>query len=206
MCVQNLPEELLRKILSRNLYRTSLAFSGSGFAMDQEDTFARLPKQPEVDASHLAVCKQWLRVGTPLLYEAVLIDKPVHIKTLARTVQVSPEVGRAIKRLRLRKCFGRELAIVLEHTPNVHTLCVWMHIPSGASVVGLRDALFQSRVAARPTRLMLCPPTYWAHDRPNKVSHTLFLIFTVMVSVWSSVVRMLRWPLLRVLAHDISHD
>lgn len=146
------------------------------------------PERPGVNVTTLLVCKQWYRVGMPLLYESVVVDDTVQLKTLATTLTNRPELGRAIRRLRLAHAFGKDLVTVLSLTPNIHTLAISVYVSSKESVAGLRKALVKSRMVATPTRLLIQPPQYILRNRPNVKTAHIATSLAVLVSLWPDLV------------------
>ena len=124
----------------------------------------------------------------PLLYESVVIDDTAQLETLATTLVNRPELGRAIRRLRLAHVFGKDLVTVLSLTPNIHTLPISVHVFSKKSVAGLRKALVKSRIAATPTRLLIQPPQYIMRTRPNANTTHITTSLVALVSLWPDLV------------------
>ena len=183
--IRDIPEELIREFLSYVLYRDRASFDSAAFAMPR--TFTRNPpKRQDVDASTLLVCKQWHRIGMPLLYESVFISNMAQLKTLAATLQERPDIGPKIRRLRLKDAFGRDLPAVLSLTPNIHTLSVCTKISSRTSITGLRALLKTSVVNIAPTRLMIEPPFHWR--RSSVVQENMAECLIALVSNWPDVV------------------
>ncbi len=196
MSTRNLPEELIREVLSYVLHRVRASFETAGFDIEQDWTtiqefFAiEPPERPGVNASALLVCKQWYRVGMPLLYESVVVDDTAQLKTLAATLLNRRELGNAIRRLRLAHAFGKDLVTVLSLTPNIHTLAISVHVLSKESVAGLRTAVLKSRTAATPTRLLIPPPQYAImRSRPNENTRNIAAFLVVLVAHWPELVR-----------------
>ncbi|KAF7790896.1 hypothetical protein EIP86_001854 [Pleurotus ostreatoroseus] len=190
-----LPEEILKEVLCYVLYRERVSFDPVEFEMEEDweaPDFAFSyadTERPRVNASTLLVCKQWYRVGMPLLYESVLIKDTTRLKTLATTLQNRPEIGPKIRRLRLANAFGKDLVTVLELTPNIHTLSICTHVTSRTSVAGLRKALLKRRMAGAPTRLLLESPPFWTRPRVNAATKDMLACIIVLVSNWPELKR-----------------
>lgn len=91
-------------------------------------------------ADVLLVCKTWLRIGTPLLYECVSVWAPRHTKAVAALLTREPQLGCAVRCLRLEGGMGKALATVVKHAAGFHTLYVSLHVKSSEGVVGLQKS------------------------------------------------------------------
>lgn len=141
-----IPEELLREILSYSLRVHPKEFLS--FRQDCEAIFMVPTPEPttketeKLPASHLMlVSKRWLRVGTPLLYESVKVSTPAHLSTLRTLLSSSPEVGHAVRNLRLERVYNTELEPTLGHMPNLCALYLYVGVPSSCSNLGLLRVL-----------------------------------------------------------------
>ncbi|KAI0768885.1 hypothetical protein BC629DRAFT_1269052, partial [Irpex lacteus] len=70
----------------------------------------------------LLVCKQWHRIGTPLLYETVKIADESQMQLLADTLQTNPALGPLIRHLRLDGGYGRPLHAIVKAALNIRVL------------------------------------------------------------------------------------
>ncbi|PSS37067.1 hypothetical protein PHLCEN_2v1106 [Hermanssonia centrifuga] len=150
------PEEILREILVQLLVISAEAFSGPCFAMYEDAPYpSSSPLSSRLSSKSsllLLVCKQWLRIGSPLFYEAVVLSTTSQVQTLATTVHSMPSLGLAIKRLRLGDVsYDRDLHSIVELAPNIHTLSLSMDIACGRSISSFCSTL--SKI--HPVRLML---------------------------------------------------
>ncbi|GJE89701.1 hypothetical protein PsYK624_058070 [Phanerochaete sordida] len=160
-----LPEELLRENILILLLSTSeesfcvFPFSGCLPWIIYRHSGHPTSKPPP-SCSALLVCKRWLRVGTPLLYESLSIWSPSHTKAVAALIRSNPIVGKAIRRLRIEGGCGKNLHTIVRHAPNVHTLYICVHVKASEGIAGLRKAL----PLLQPRKL------YWQHSylRSNK--------------------------------------
>ena len=135
----NLPEEILREILCYNLYLPFKIFAGVAFSarrngqMTLFETMSKTqrPKGKSVATSpvnFLLVCKQWLRISTPLLYEENIITESRQLVALADALRQTAQLGRHIRRLNVLGGYGKEFFDVITHSPNLHTLGLTMDI------------------------------------------------------------------------------
>ncbi|KAI0684525.1 hypothetical protein BC835DRAFT_1389692 [Cytidiella melzeri] len=112
-----LPDETLHEILQHSFFIPVL----SAFAIKRDRRFSwysRTTKPTQL----LLVCRRWLRVATPLLYETVEIDSEDELADFARTLQANPTLGRMVHNLRLEGGYGRLLPVVVKHAPNIGVL------------------------------------------------------------------------------------
>lgn len=145
-----LPEELLRDILSYSISvdeEKFCAFSLSGY-LDWKFTKYQAPLCRDAQKTRsrvalLLVCKQWLRIATPLLYEKVIVRDAAQTKAVADVLKANPAVGRAVKYLRLEGGMGKDLQTVAQYAPNIHTLWMSPHIRSSESITGLKKVIAQ---------------------------------------------------------------
>lgn len=185
-----LPEELLRNILSYNLIidpDTFLAFPRTGYPRwqaGQKDTGSRKHQAPAFHV--LSVSKRWLRVGTPLLYECVTVATLEHTRRLADFLQKHPEVGKAIRHLRLEGGMGRELFQVARWVVGLQTLYVSLHVRASESVAGLAKAL----PVLKPRVLRLHGTGYnLPNVRQNNAYHEIYAALAMNIRFWPSLVR-----------------
>ncbi|KAJ6592004.1 hypothetical protein B0H10DRAFT_2233047 [Mycena sp. CBHHK59/15] len=126
---ENLPDEILSEILS------------PGLEVAEENSSSAV----------LVVCKAWLRVSTPLLYNVVVLRSKPQAGALAAVLQRNNELGRFIKKLRVEGGFGKHMGIILRNTANITDIFVsgMLHSPDTAS----EPALGLPRL--NPTRLIV---------------------------------------------------
>ncbi|OBZ71264.1 hypothetical protein A0H81_08748 [Grifola frondosa] len=141
----NLPEELLSDILSHLLILPSTSFC----SFSTHATFASSARSSTSDL--LLVSKKWLRVGTPLLYEAVVLRTSSQVRKLAsvvrkpeggrtaRSLEIGREVGRIVRRLRVEGGHGKSLVVILNSTPNLHTLFLSLDLVSAGTRIPIDE-------------------------------------------------------------------
>ncbi|KAJ7441528.1 hypothetical protein B0H11DRAFT_1882404 [Mycena galericulata] len=144
---ENLPDELLSEILTPALKVSDEMFS---------DTSRISPFSPNSTSGHsssalLLVCKAWLRVSTPLLYNVVIVRSKAQAGALAAALRGKHDPGRFIKKLRVEGGFGAHMGHILKSTPNVTDifLSAVIHSPDTTSGLVLGLSLLN------PTRLIL---------------------------------------------------
>lgn len=120
MSFASLPDELLHHILTSCLAIPDAAFCA--FPEDELSSNEVIPRHRRHPHA-LLVSKRFLRVGTPLLYEALNLATPAHVADVSRLLQRHETLGRAIRSLKLNRCaFGRGLETVCSLAPSVKTI------------------------------------------------------------------------------------
>nr|GAT50280.1 predicted protein [Mycena chlorophos] len=128
----DLPDEILSEILTPALRVPDDAFS---------DARVLGMSFTESSSAYLLVCKDWLRVATPLLYGVVILRSKAQAQALAVALQNNPDLGGFIKKLRLDGGYGRFMHTILQTTPNVSELFLMFSMGSTDSVSGLVKGL-----------------------------------------------------------------
>ena len=140
---QKLADELLQMILS-----SPLSVPDAKFASPSRATFGG---NDEVSSSSvLLVCKRWLRVATPLLYEVVVLRSSAQAQALADAFSAQPKFALHVKKIRLEGAYSA-LWRVFKDCLNLHTVAFTLNIYSDNPVAGLCRALS----AINPTRVVL---------------------------------------------------
>ncbi|EJD48719.1 hypothetical protein AURDEDRAFT_162173 [Auricularia subglabra TFB-10046 SS5] len=129
----------------------------------------------------LLVCKRWMRVATPLLYDTVIIRSTAQARALARALKKSPQFVRYLKKLRLEGGFGASVEKVMCAAVNLHDLHLSLDVGSQDNVKGMCDAM----PAINPTRLVLSPRTGagWTTSSEGALNRAL----RDSVPVWSNL-------------------
>ncbi|KAF7359036.1 F-box domain-containing protein [Mycena sanguinolenta] len=145
-----LPDEIISEILSPALKVSDELFC------DNRDVspFAR---NAESTSAYLVVCKSWLRVATPLLYNIVVLRSKAQAKALSVALSGNKELGQFIKKLRVEGGYGSPIQIILQCSPNISDLFLSLVIYSSDNTSGLCKGL----ELVNPTRLIL-------QDQPRK--------------------------------------
>jgi hypothetical protein len=171
----SLPEELIAEILSPALTVSDDVFS------DTSD-ISPFTEYLEPSSSYLLVCKAWCRIGTPLLYNVVILRSKAQAKALGRVLSKKKELGRFIKRLRVEGGYGSPMAVILESAPNISDLYISFEILSADSASGLCTGLF----LISPTRVILRDSVY---GRRNKRIVDLEDALAKAITKWDRLVR-----------------
>ncbi|KIP04375.1 hypothetical protein PHLGIDRAFT_120792 [Phlebiopsis gigantea 11061_1 CR5-6] len=123
------PEEIIPEILNYNLRVSHTEFFGRGCydTINRRREIRKLaPAAPPPCSAALLVCKRWLRIGTPLLYESVKLSK------LRDTKAVLGAGG-----------FGRALGDLAKYLYNAEHLFILPDVQSRESITGLHLVLLE---------------------------------------------------------------
>jgi F-box-like len=178
-----LPDEIIKEILSPALYVSDRAFSST---CEWTNPFANY----ELSTSTiLVVCKSWLRVATPMLYETVVLRSKAQAQALASALKDNEPLGRFIRKLRVEGGYGACLYEVLRRSPSLTDLWISTRLYSNESISGYLKG-FQH---VNPTRLIIV-------DNDNKTSVIRKNIYKALAEAvqhsWTSLVRF------RILSHS----
>ena len=128
------PEEILRDILK---YSTSVSLVDIFMKLN-----TRVMDPPSsARAGLLLVCKRWLRVGTPLVYETVVLDCEDKIRKLARTLRHNPILGSMVRNLRVDGGYGLPFWMVAKLFSKVCVFAINIKTLSKSYNSGLSRAL-----------------------------------------------------------------
>ncbi|EJD42359.1 hypothetical protein AURDEDRAFT_168660 [Auricularia subglabra TFB-10046 SS5] len=100
----------------------------------------------------LLVCKRWMRVATPLLYETVILRSGAQAASLAFALKSSPSLGLYIKKLRVEGGFGAAGARILEASPYITDLWLTLDLYAQDRTIPMYTAM-ANRV--NPRRLLV---------------------------------------------------
>ncbi|KAJ7911337.1 hypothetical protein B0H13DRAFT_1546862, partial [Mycena leptocephala] len=70
-------------------------------------------------STYLLVCKAWLRVSTPLLYNVVILRTTARAEALQVSLKSHREFGLFIKKI---ACFGDAMHTIFQCAPNITDL------------------------------------------------------------------------------------
>ncbi|KAH6880971.1 hypothetical protein BKA70DRAFT_171408 [Coprinopsis sp. MPI-PUGE-AT-0042] len=131
----SLPDEIIKEILSPVLHVPDEAFAS---------TSSRSPfsHYEPTTSTVLLVCKAWLRVATPLLYNTVVLRSKAQAHALARSLKENTQLGRFVLKFRLEGGFGNAIYDILKRTPAITDICItgalWSYESIGGYVKGLK--------------------------------------------------------------------
>ena len=178
--MQRLPEELLREILVYVFHLSPESFCGSRTRWHSLARPLGHYQKRGTCQDLLLVCKLWLRVATPLLYESLAVRTPAHAATVTTLLKATPSLGRAVRQLKVFGGYGKDVGMIASACPNVETLYVHVSVKSGESTVGIKKVL----LALSPTRL------YLENSRAyhNKKGNELHQLIGTQFSKWTRLV------------------
>jgi hypothetical protein len=125
-----LPDEILSEILSPALKVSDELFADTS----EESPFADY--SPSTSA-YLVVCKDWLRVATPLLYNVVVLRSKGQANALEKVLRRNPGFGPFIKKLRVEGGYGMAMHTILKSAPHITHIVLSLSIWSSDSTEGL---------------------------------------------------------------------
>ncbi|KAF7292057.1 HEME-HALOPEROXIDASE domain-containing protein [Mycena indigotica] len=162
-----LPDEIISEILSPALGVDDDVFtqSTSGAA-----PFARFA---ESTSACLLVCKSWLRVATPLLYNVVVIRSKAQAKALAVVLTNNAQLGTFIRKLRVEGGYGAPMQTILLRSPNISDLFLCFNIFGTDNTDGLCKGLAH----ISPRKLIL------DDDGERKNKHTAKLMDSLIQAI-----------------------
>ncbi|KAJ7652709.1 hypothetical protein DFH06DRAFT_532957 [Mycena polygramma] len=132
--MSTLPDEILSEILSPALKVSDDLFS---------DTYDVSPfATPAVSSSaYLLVCRDWLGVATPLLYNVVILRSRSQANALEKVLQKHKAFGRFIRKLRVEGGYGMAMHTILKSAPNITDIFLSLAIWASDNTQGLCKGL-----------------------------------------------------------------
>ncbi|KAJ7611844.1 hypothetical protein FB45DRAFT_1119335 [Roridomyces roridus] len=132
MAINSLPEELISEILSPVLH-----VPDENLFADIEEISRFAEYLPESPSEYLPVCKTWMRVATPLLYDVVVIRSKAQAHALKQALLKNKDLGLFIKRLRVEGGYGAPMRTILQSSPHISDLVISLNVFSSDSASGL---------------------------------------------------------------------
>ena len=133
----------------------------------------------------LCVCKRWLRIGSPILYETVVIKTHTGLDALARCFTDNPAVAKLVKNMQISE-FGNKLPAVLASASNVQNLCLAPYVHHTQSITGIIKAANNvSKVAMSPRSLFIAKPR---KGRYSFKCRTVVICMILLACEWSHIV------------------
>jgi hypothetical protein len=184
-----LADELLQMILAPSLTIPHAQFIDSSPVVFGENDVVS-------SASALLVCKRWLRIATPLLYEAVVIRSTGQSHALADALRENPAFAGHVKKIRLEGAYA-SLGEVLTRCTKLTTLVILLRIYSDANVTGLCRAL----PMIDPKDVILRDE--WQMDNA-KIRKALIALCDV-IPKWKNLVCFRQHPFLKLIMVDVDY-
>ncbi|TFK98309.1 hypothetical protein BDV98DRAFT_486758, partial [Pterulicium gracile] len=110
-----LPDELVKEMLSSLLLVPESKF----FNVRKISPFAT--PSPSCSA-YLVVCKQWMRVATPLLYDCIVVRSKAQAQAMTQVLKNNPNFSPLVKKLRVEGGFGMQMNHIITSCPNITDL------------------------------------------------------------------------------------
>jgi hypothetical protein len=167
MSDHSFPDEIISEILSPALKIPDEVFC------DTSD-ISPFAKYSESTSAYLLVCKSWLRVATPLLYNTVVLRSKAQAKALSVILSGNEQLGQFIKKLRVEGGYGLPMHIILKCTPNVSDLFLSLEIYSSDNTNGLCKGL----ALINPARLILRDIEHLENKTVSQLSDALSKLIT----------------------------
>ncbi|KAJ7474333.1 hypothetical protein FB451DRAFT_1248659 [Mycena latifolia] len=175
------PDEIISEILAPLLKHSDEVFS---------DTSEK-PLLPRYSSStYLLVCKAWLRVSTPLLYNVVILRTTAQAEALEEVLGANKEFGLFIKKLRVEGGFGQPMHTILRCAPNITDLFLTLTIWGSDHATGLCSGL----PLINPRRVILidgvrvAPFHHTAKPKKNKQVNKLMETLVTVIPKWDKLV------------------
>ncbi len=173
-----LPDEILKEILSPALQISDQAFK----AIEGRSPFAKYEKST---SAYLLVCKDWLRVSTPLLYNVVILRSKAQIQALAWALKSTPDLGAFIKKLRIESGYDSSLLRVFQTaSKNLTDLCLSLEIYSQDNVSGICKGL----TMVQPCRVIIYDPAQHSRLFNQKIVQLVETVIS-LIPTWTCLVR-----------------
>ncbi|KAJ7042791.1 hypothetical protein C8F04DRAFT_1074812 [Mycena alexandri] len=135
----HLPDEIISEILSPALRVSDEAFSYVSQRFG--GTASPFMTFTESTSALLVVCKAWLRVATPLLYNVVILRSKAQAQALAATLTATPALGGFIRKLRAEGGYAISMFKILQTSRNITDLFLSVEFASGDNACGLCKGL-----------------------------------------------------------------
>jgi hypothetical protein len=173
--ITELPDEIISEILCPGLKVSDEAFSDN---VSRSSPFATYNESSSIV---LLVCKRWLRVGTPLLYNVVVLRSKAQAKALSQVLSKNIDLGRWVKKLRVEGGYGVPMGTILRSSPNITDLFLSLAISGADSTSGLCDGL----PSINPSRVILEDSKLFRNKKVGNLLAALMACF----SQWDKLVR-----------------
>ncbi|KAJ7505743.1 hypothetical protein B0H11DRAFT_1975955 [Mycena galericulata] len=124
----------------------------------------------ESSSAYLLVSKAWLRVGTPLVYNVVIIRSKAQAQALAVALRSNLDLGRFIKKLRVEGGYAISMLKILQTAKNLTDLYLSLDIEKSDNACGLCRGL----PLIDPVRVILhCGQMYYSTKSVAKLVDAL---------------------------------
>ncbi|KAH6909300.1 hypothetical protein BKA70DRAFT_1149252 [Coprinopsis sp. MPI-PUGE-AT-0042] len=125
-----LPDEIIKEILAPALYVPDETFADTVLKASPFATYGLS------SSTILVVCKSWLRVATPLLYDTVVLRSKAQAQALAAVLKRDNQLGTFIRKLRIEGGYGNAIFETLKRSPHITDIWISTAVWSNESVAG----------------------------------------------------------------------
>ncbi|KAJ7671844.1 hypothetical protein B0H17DRAFT_1335396, partial [Mycena rosella] len=171
-----LPDEIVSEILSPALKVSDELFS------DTSDVSPFADHSPSTSV-YLLVCKDWLRVATPLLYNVVVLRSKAQSNALKKDLRSNPAFGQFIKKLWVEGGYGMAMHTILQSAPNITDLFISLTIWSSDGTQGLCKGL----PLVNPDRVITVDPQQHGKTLKNKHLSALLKVLFSCICAWDNI-------------------
>ncbi|KAJ6531680.1 hypothetical protein DFH09DRAFT_1093126 [Mycena vulgaris] len=172
-----LPDEILSDILSPALKVSDALFSDTSSVSPFADY------SPSTSA-YLLVCKDWLRVATPLLYSVVVLRSKAQANALQLVLRANPAFGRFIRKLRVEGGYGIAMHTILQSAPKITDIFLSLAIWSSDDTRGLCKGL----PLIDPRRVIVVDAQHLDKPPSNKPLTALLEVLFDCLETWGNLV------------------
>ncbi|KAH7107277.1 hypothetical protein BKA62DRAFT_682892 [Auriculariales sp. MPI-PUGE-AT-0066] len=145
-----LPEELLKEVFALILLVPDHLFHDTS----SSSPFARVKAST---SSLLLVCKRWLRISTPTLYETLILRSKAQIISFSNAVAADTRLALHVRRVRLEGAVPDVFGNAAKRMVLVKEICVAL-----SSYESRRNGLLQLLRAVRPRKVAFAPMQFLA--------------------------------------------
>ena len=125
-----LPDELLKEVLSLALRIPDERFGDTS----QNSPFANVDTS---SSAMLLVCKHWMRISTPALYDTIILRSAAQMHSLCRALEAHPEFARLVERLRLEALCPTNFGDLAKRLVSLKDVAFAIHQPGDKRMTGI---------------------------------------------------------------------
>ncbi|EJD35029.1 hypothetical protein AURDEDRAFT_175902 [Auricularia subglabra TFB-10046 SS5] len=171
-----LPDETLAAILAESVVVPDASFAAT---MADKSPFAEIAHS---SSTILLVCKRWMRVATPLVYETVILRSVAQSRALAEVLKEKPQLGCYVRKFRVEGGVGASICKIFKAAPRITDLCLTIDLYADDKAVHMYTSLFDS---VAPRRLVLCSGINGL--KRNKLTTAAIDVLVTCISQWASL-------------------
>ncbi|KAH7101988.1 hypothetical protein BKA62DRAFT_829808 [Auriculariales sp. MPI-PUGE-AT-0066] len=135
-----LADELLKEILAPPLLVPDALFCNT----DDVSPFSRVDRSA---SDVLLVCKRWMRVATPCLYETIVIRSTAQAHALSAALTRNPQFGAYVRRFRIENTYAMYLSTkIIATMPNIRVLLITIGIMHADKLTDLHALIARPQI------------------------------------------------------------